>query len=110
MPVYQGQLADLREYSANPWVKDLNSRAIRDKHLDEKKHLARTALKWPPGFEIGKFVRWEFHQTKDGRVGGWKPKQGRIKAIHRWHATIDTGRYLDSILLKDLYVGHARLV
>lgn len=108
--MYQGQLADLREYSANPWVKDLNSKAIRDKHRHQRKHLSRTSLHWPDGFEIGKSVQWETHHTKDGRVSGWRPKQGRIIAINQWHATVDTGKYLDSIMLKDLYVGRARLV
>lgn len=103
------QLGDLREYSGNPWVQDLNSKAIRDKHLDEKKHLARAALKWPQGFEIGKYIRWEVHHTKDGRVSGWRSKQGRIIAINKWHATVNVGKYLDSILLKDLYIGRVRL-
>ncbi len=109
MPVYQGQLADLREYSDNPWVRDLNSKAIRDKNRERKKHLSRTSLHWPDGFEVGKRIAWEVHHTKDGRVSGWRAKEGRIVAINRWHATIDTGKYLDSILLKDLYVGHARM-
>lgn len=106
------QLAELREYSANPWVRDLNSRAIRDKHRDRRRHLSRASLRWPDGFEIGKYIRWEYHITKDkyNKVSNCRTKSGKVVAIHRWHATIDTGRYLDSILLKDLYVGHAKLV
>ena len=89
MPVYQGQLADLREYSDNPWVRDLNSKAIRDKNRERKKHLSLTSIKWPIGLTVVAYVQWQEHEPGAGKGRGWRAKQGRILAIHRWHATVD---------------------
>lgn len=104
------QLVDLREYGANPGVRDLNRVALLDKHRHQKSHLAMASIRWPDGFEVGRYIRWEVHHTKDGCVSGWRSKRGRIMAVGRWFATVDAGKYRETILLKDLYIGRVRMV
>lgn len=106
----QEQLAGLREYAANPWVKYLNAKAIRDKNRDRKKHLTIPAIRWPQQVVIGEVISWEvYQQGPNCSKGRWATREGKVVSVNHWHIAVDTGKYVDTVLLKDLFIGLVRM-
>lgn len=100
---YLEQLAELREYGLNSQIRELNSVARKNKRV---KPLISRSLIWPVGIKVGKWIRWEI--KLDGKGAKKRTKEGKIIAVNKWHVTVHTGKYPESILLKNVLTGQVR--
>lgn len=94
----------LREHSANPLIKELNSIATEMKRTKIPKRIPE----WPEQIKLGAFIVW-LERTYRRKVR-WKRKQGEVISVGRKSVTVKTGKYPEAISLVDIYTGDIRLI